>query len=429
MSSERQNTTIQEGLCGLAGTSKDMRIHIALFGRRNVGKSSLLNALTRQNIALVSEVAGTTTDPVEKTMEMLPLGPVLFIDTAGIDDKGALGQARVERTNKVMDTADVAIIATEMGVWGKFEQQLACQLEQRHVPYVIAVTKCDLAPATAKFEQLPQSSAEVVLTSSTTRDGIQHLKDALVAAVPESLLEEPPILCDLIPEGGLAVLVVPVDKEAPKGRLILPQVQTIRDILDGHCSALVVQDTELEHALGLLASSPDIVVTDSQAFAKVASVVPLDVPLTSFSILMARFKGDLPTLVRGAKALHTLQPNDRVLVAESCTHHPICDDIGTVKIPRILNAKVCEDLEIDHCQGTEFPSELSNYKLVIHCGGCMLNRNGMRSRLSHCIDAGVPITNYGMTIAYALGILPRALQPFDDALDIYMQAYTQAAER
>lgn len=419
---------IKDDAGGLNDAPKGMRIHIAFYGRRNVGKSSLINAITRQNTAIVSDIPGTTTDPVEKTMEMLPLGPVLLVDTAGIDDVGVLGQARVERTRKVMESTDIAILAIEPGVWGEFEEDIVSELESRKVPYVIAITKRDVCEPEKSFvDSLPKSASSVVNVSSTTREGIQDLKDALVYAAPEELVEEPQILADLIPEHGLAVLVIPVDKQAPKGRLILPQVQTLRDLLDGHCSALVVQDTELESALGMLGRKPDIVVTDSQAFARVAPVVPEDVPMTGFSLLFARFKGDFPALVHGAGTLDALKPGDRVLIAESCTHHPIQDDIGTVKIPRLL-AKSCPDLQIDHCQGTIFPDNLADYRVVIHCGACMLNRKAMRNRIAMCENAGVSITNYGMTIAHALGILPRALQPFEGANEIYEQARREQTE-
>ena len=420
---EQGNAVIEDDAGGLNDAPKGMRVHIAFYGRRNVGKSSLINAITRQQTAIVSDIPGTTTDPVEKTMEMLPLGPVLLVDTAGIDDVGVLGQARVERTRKVLDSTDLAIVAIEPGIWGEFEDGIVSELEARKVPYVIAITKRDICqPEKAFVDSLPKSASSVVNVSSTTREGIQELKDALVYAAPEEMVEEPQILADLIPEHGLAVLVIPVDKQAPKGRLILPQVQTIRDLLDGHCSALVVQDDELERALGMLSRKPDIVVTDSQAFAQVAAVVPEDIPMTGFSVLFARFKGDFPSLVHGAGALDALQPGDRVLIAESCAHHPIQDDIGTVKIPRLLQENVCPDLKIDHCQGTLFPDDLSEYKVVIHCGACMLNRKAMRNRIAMCENAGVAITNYGMTIAHALGILPRALRPFEGANDIYEQA-------
>ena len=394
---------------------KGMRVQIALFGRRNVGKSSLINALTRQKTALVSDVPGTTTDPVEKAMEMLPIGPVLLIDTAGIDDEGELGLARVKRTRKVMESADLAIVATEPGVWGEFESRIANELGEHGIPFVVAVTKSDLEPDAPRIAT-PAGASAVVNVSSATLVGVEDLKDALAAAAPEGLIEEPKILCDLIPPHGLAVLVIPVDKEAPKGRIILPQVQTIRDLLDGHCSALMVQDADLERALSMLSRKPDIVVTDSQVFDKVASVVPRDIHLTGFSVLFARFKGDLSTLVHGARTLDTLVPGDRILIAESCTHHPICEDIGTVKIPRMLKNKVCDGLVIDHCQGTTFPDNLSDYKLVIHCGACMLNRSGMMRRLTACKRAGVPVVNYGMAIAHMLGILDRALEPFDEIL-------------
>ena len=420
MNYTNNKTCNTQNLSDLSDTPRSMRIQIAIFGRRNVGKSSLINSLSRQQTSLVSNVAGTTTDPVEKAMELLPLGPVLLIDTAGIDDEGALGQARIKRTHKVMDSADLAVIATEPGVWGKFETEICDELSKRGIPFVVAITKSDLVEKEGSQKNICVPSASAIVSiSSATLDGIEELKDALVAAAPEELIEDPHLLSDLIPKHGLAVLVIPVDKEAPKGRIILPQVQTLRDLLDGHCSALVVQDTELEHALQMLARKPDIVVTDSQAFNKVSSIVPDDIALTGFSILFARFKGELNTLVCGAATLDKLCDGDSVLIAESCTHHPICDDIGTVKLPRML-AKFAPNLNIEHCQGTMFADDIAKYKLVIHCGGCMLNRSAMLRRIAICKQANVPITNYGMTIAHSLGILSRALEPFDGALEQYL---------
>ena len=406
-------------MAGLNDAPKGMRLQIAFLGRRNVGKSSLINALTRQDTSLVSDVPGTTTDPVEKQMELLPLGPVTIVDTAGIDDEGALGAARVERTERVLESADVVVVAAESSSWGPFEDGLVALLEEKGTPYVVAATKCDLRPDVEAFP--PRIAERAVRVSAAAGSGIDDLADAIAAAVPEGFLADPAILCDLIPEGGLAVLVVPVDKEAPKGRLILPQVQAIRDLLDGHCMALVAQDADLPRALSALAAPPDIVVTDSQVFGSVSKMVPESIPLTGFSLLMARFKGDLATLVRGAGTLGQLGPGSRVLIAESCTHHPICDDIGTVKIPRMLAAKVSEGLTVEHSSGMTFPDDLSGYDLVIHCGGCMLNRTGMGARLRRCEAAGVPVTNYGMAIAHTQGILPRALQPFPGMAELYAE--------
>lgn len=409
---------------GLVSAPRGTRVRIAVLGRRNAGKSSLLNAIAGQEVALVSDVPGTTTDPVEKPMEFLPVGPVVFVDTAGIDDEGELGELRVERTLRALGSADAAVVVCELGAWGAEEDRLCRELSDRGIPFCVALTKADLHPG-AETGPVDASgfagAASAVAVSAARGEGIEELHDAIVSTVPESLVVDPPIASDLLPDRGLAVLVVPVDKQAPKGRLILPQVQTIRDLLDGRCMCLVVQDEELPRALSSLNAPPDIVVTDSQAFAKVAGTVPDSVPMTSFSILFARYKGDLATLARGAGAISTLREGSRVLVAEACTHHRICGDIGTEKIPSLLRGRVSPGIRFESCRGTDFPDGLSGYDLVIHCGGCMLNRAAMRTRMSRCARAGVPITNYGMTIAHALGILPRALAPFEGALDAYAQ--------
>lgn len=406
---------------------KGLRLHIGLFGRRNAGKSSLLNALTRQQVSIVSSVAGTTTDPVEKPMELLPLGPVLFIDTAGLDDLGALGQLRVARTRQVFDRTDVAVLVASAGEWGEFEQQLLAEFGRRNIPTIVALNKVDLvsaAPDQALPDGLGAAGARVVRTSATTGAGLAELRQALIAAAPASFIDSPAIVADLVGPGELAVLVVPIDKEAPKGRLILPQVQAIRDLLDGDAYCLVVKERELRAALDGLKRPPKLVITDSQAFLKVAADTPPEVLLTSFSILMARFKGDLLTQVRGALAIETLRPGDRVLIAEACAHHPIGEDIGRVKIPRWLTQYIGAALQIEHVQGHDFPptSDLSRYKLVIHCGACLWNRREMLARIALCQQAGVAITNYGLAIAYSLGIFERALGPFPAALQAYRDA-------
>jgi [FeFe] hydrogenase H-cluster maturation GTPase HydF len=404
-------------------TPKSMRLHIGIFGRRNVGKSSLLNALTRQQVSIVSEVAGTTTDPVEKPMELLPLGPVLFIDTAGIDDIGALGALRVGKTRRVLDRTDLGIIVAEAGTWDRFEQGMLDELVKRRVPVVVVFNKADLGQPDAGLEQrLAESGVKTVRTAAANGDGILALREALIASASDDFLVRDPIIADLIPTGGLAVLVVPIDKEAPKGRVILPQVQTIRDLLDHGQYSLVVREHELRDALARLKNRPDIVVTDSQAFAKVVADTPPDVKVTSFSILFARFKGDLAEMVRGAAAIARLKPGDRVLVAESCTHHPIGDDIGRVKIPNWLRQRVGGRLEFTTHQGHDFPDDLSPYKLVIHCGACMTNRRAVLNRVARCREQGVPVTNYGLTIAYSLGIFERALEPFPAVLEAYRLA-------
>ncbi len=401
-------------------TPKSMRLHIGIFGRRNVGKSSFLNALTRQQVSIVSDIAGTTTDPVEKPMELLPLGPVLFIDTAGVDDVGALGAERVAKTRKVLDRTDLGIIVADSGEWGGFEDGIVAELKKRNAPVLVVFNKSDLGrPAPELETRLSAEGIRSVQTAVSRGEGVLAVRDALIAAAPDDFLAPDPIIGDLLPEGGLAVLVVPIDKEAPRGRIILPQVQAIRDLLDHGQLSLVVREHELRDALARLGRKPDIVVTDSQAFAKVAADTPVDVKLTSFSILFARYRGDLNEMVRGATAIDRLKPGNSVLVAESCTHHPIGDDIGRVKIPKWIEQRLGGKLVFTTHQGHDFPEDLSSYKLVIHCGACMANRRAILNRVAKCRDAGVPITNYGLTIAYTLGIFERALEPFPAALEAY----------
>ena len=399
---------------------KSLRLHIGLFGRRNAGKSSLLNAMTRQEVSIVSEIAGTTTDPVEKPMELLPLGPVLFIDTAGVDDEGALGEKRVQKTRQVFDRTDVGVVVVDAGQWGEFEEAIHNELQSRNVPVIVALNKSDLAkPPAALLDELRNRKTPFVETAASQRLGVLELREALIQAAPEDFLRAPALVADLVPPGEMAVLVVPIDLEAPKGRLIVPQVQAIRDLLDGDACCLVVKERELRSALDRLTRPPALVVTDSQAFLKVAADTPPTVKMTSFSILFARQKGDLCQFVEGAVAIDRLQPGDRVLIAESCTHHPIGDDIGRVKIPRWLKQFVGGDLKIDTTQGHDFPANLGDYRLVIHCGACMWNRREMLTRMNQAARAGVPICNYGMTIAYTLGIFDRALSPFPDAMETY----------
>ncbi|HUT92222.1 MAG TPA: [FeFe] hydrogenase H-cluster maturation GTPase HydF [Thermoguttaceae bacterium] len=409
---------------------KSFRLHIGIFGRRNAGKSSLLNAMTRQNVSIVSDVAGTTTDPVEKPMELLPIGPVLFIDTAGIDDAGALGELRAERTRQVFDRTDVGIIVADAGGWGEFEERIAQELREREVPTIAVFNKADVAqPASEVTQALEEGGIRWVKTVAPEGQGVLELREALIHAAPEEFINQPSIVSDLVPPGELVVLVVPIDKEAPKGRLIQPQVQTIRDLLDGDSYAMVVKERELRDALGRLNRPPALVVTDSQAFLKVAGDTPPDVKMTSFSILFARQKGDLAQFVHGAMAIEDLQPGDRVLVAEACSHHPIADDIGRVKIPRWLRHYVGGELHFTTVQGHDFPEDLAEYRLVVHCGACMWNRREVLTRMLRCRRAGVPISNYGMTIAYTLGIFDRALEPFPDALATYRRLLAARADR
>jgi [FeFe] hydrogenase H-cluster maturation GTPase HydF len=400
--------------------SKSFRLHIGIFGKRNAGKSSILNALTQQDVSIVSDVAGTTTDPVEKPMELLPLGPVLFIDTAGIDDVGVLGEKRIAKTLAVFDRTDLGVIVTNFSDWGDYEQKLINELKDRAIPYVIVFNKTDLFEENSiTTEALKTQKVKFVLTSAIDKTGILELRQLLLNSAPADFINRPSILADLVGAGEAAILVVPIDKEAPKGRLILPQVQSIRDLLDNDSFCMVVKERELRSALSRLNVPPKLVVTDSQAFLKVAADTPPEIPLTSFSILFARYQGDLTEMVRGAMAIDKLKSGDKVLIAEACSHHPIGEDIGTVKIPRWLTQYVGGKLQIDSTRGHDFPDNLHEYKIIIHCGACMWNRREMLSRILKARQAGIPITNYGLTIAYSLGIFERALQPFPAALEIY----------
>jgi len=391
-------------------TPKGLRLHIGIFGRRNVGKSTLLNALTGQSVSIVSDTPGTTTDPVEKPMELLPIGPVLFIDTAGIDDMGALGHQRIKRTERIIDRTDLAILVTEVNQWGEFEEKLANEFCKKEIPFLVVFNKADTISSDGfNFSKYKYRYA---LISAKHNEGIERVKQLLIELTPAEYFQPTRIVGDLTPPGELVILVVPIDLEAPKGRLILPQVQTIRDILDADSYCMVVKERELRDALDRLNRPPGLVVTDSQAFLKVAGDVPDEIPLTSFSILFARYKGDLEEFVRGVSTIDKLQSGDKVLIAEACSHHQIGEDIGTVKIPRWIRQYTGAKLEFRHVRGSDFPDELSEYKLVIHCGSCMWNRREMLSRIYKCKESGVPITNYGITIAYSLGIIERALEPF-----------------
>lgn len=395
-------------------TPRANRLHIAIFGRRNAGKSSLINALTNQDIALVSPVAGTTTDPVYKTMEILPIGPVVIIDTAGIDDVGELGGLRVQRSMEVLNKADMVLLVIDGSLeLTDFESDLARRCLEKKLPILAVVNKIDIHPATtARLDEIENSlGIKALAVSALTREGLAALKIAMIKYAPPGW-DEQSIVGDLLNPGDLAVLVVPIDLAAPKGRLILPQVQTIRDILDHDAMAYVVKERELKECFNTLNKKPRIVITDSQAFLKADADTPPDVMLTSFSILFARYKGDLATLAAGARAIETLRPGDKVLMAEACTHHRVEDDIGTVKIPRWLRQFVGGELDFHWSSGARFPENLDEYKLVVHCGGCMINRREMLSRIMQAQAAGVPIVNYGVCIAYLMGILTRALSPF-----------------
>ncbi len=401
---------------------KSFRLHIGIFGRRNTGKSSILNALTSQEVSIVSEIAGTTTDPVEKPMELLPLGPVLFIDTAGIDDLGDLGEKRITKTFAVFDRTDLGVIVSNFKDWGEYELKIINEFKDRAIPFIVVFNKTDLYKKNSEIiAALKLEKTGFVQTSAIHRTGFTELRELLLKSAPADFINRPSILADLVGPGEAAILVVPIDKEAPKGRLILPQVQSIRDLLDNDSFTVVVKERELREALSRFNKPPKLVVTDSQAFLKVAADTPPYIPLTSFSILFARFQGDLNEMVRGAMAIDKLKTGDKVLIAEACSHHPIGEDIGTVKIPRWLTQYVGGKLEIDSLRGHDFPKDISKYKIIIHCGACMWNRREMLSRIMKARQAGVPITNYGLTIAYSLGIFERALQPFPAALDIYFQ--------
>ena len=397
-------------------TPQGERTHIAIFGRRNVGKSSLINALTGQAVSIVSEVKGTTTDPVSKAMELLPLGPVVIIDTPGLDDEGALGELRVQRTREVLNKTDVAILVTEadMGMGG-MEQSLIEAARSKKIPLLIVFNKSDVAaPAEAIRKEVEEAvKAPVYVVSSATGAGVEELKLALARLVPEDEGKFR-IVGDLLSPSDFVVLVTPIDLAAPKGRLILPQQQTIRDILEADAIAIVTKEFELRETLEGLGKKPRLVVTDSQVFAKVSADVPPDVGLTSFSILFARYKGDLAELVRGAQAVERLKDGDRVLIAEGCTHHRQSDDIGTVKIPRWLRNHTGKELFFEHTSGIKYPTDLKSYGLLVHCGACMLNRREMHWRIQQALDAGIPIVNFGVLIAYLQGILPRCLAPFPE---------------
>ena len=399
----------------LNATPQGERVHIAIFGRRNVGKSSLINALTGQEVAIVSEVKGTTTDPVRKAMELLPLGPVVIIDTPGLDDEGVLGMQRARRAREVLNQADIAILVAEAHI-GDFERELAGLVREKNIPLVMVYNKADLEAPSAAIQKAVARNlrAPVHVVSAKTGAGVEELKLALAQmAPPEDGKFQ--IVADLLRPGDWVVLVVPIDKAAPKGRLILPQQQTIRDILEADAMAVVTKEFELRETLAGLGRKPRLVITDSQVFAKVSADTPPDVWLTSFSILFARYKGDLNELVRGAKAVERLKDGDRILVAEGCTHHRQSDDIGTVKIPRWLRQHTGKELVFEHAAGLKYPPDLKEYALVVHCGACMLNRREMQWRLAQARAAGVPIVNYGVLIAYLQGILPRCLAPFPAA--------------
>ena len=406
---------------GMNQTPTAERTHIGFFGKRNAGKSSVMNAVTGQDIAVVSDVKGTTTDPVYKSMELLPLGPVVMMDTPGIDDEGDLGNLRVKKSYQVLNKADVAVLVID-GTAGAAEEDraLLIRIREKKIPYVVVLNKKELASPeaeqdTARFLELTED--HMISVSAADGSGIHELKE-MIGRIAETEEPEKYLVRDLLAPSDVAVLVVPIDSAAPKGRLILPQQQTIRDILEAGAISVVAKETELRDALGKLGTKPKMVITDSQAFAQVAKDTPDDILLTSFSILMARYKGNLEQAVRGVTALDALEDGDTVLISEGCTHHRQCDDIGTVKIPRWIREYTGREIQIETTSGTEFPDDLTKYKLIVHCGGCMLNEREMKYRLSCAQDQGVPMTNYGILIAYVKGILKRSVQVFPEIYEL-----------
>lgn len=396
---------------GLNETPSANRIHIGFFGRRNAGKSSLVNAVTSQDLAVVSDIAGTTTDPVYKSMELLPLGPVMIIDTAGCDDEGELGELRVKKTNQVLNKTDVAVLVVSAAEgFSDYDRDLMKKFDKKRIPYIVAYNKSDLSLTDHSNEELNS-----VYVSAKTGENIDLLKERIGTLIrtEDTKLR---LVGDLLKPDDIAVLVIPIDSSAPKGRLILPQQQTIRDILEANATAVVIKENQIGETLKSLNKKPSMVITDSQAFERVNRDTPSDIPLTSFSILMARFKGFLDIAVKGAAAIDKLKDGDTVLISEGCTHHRQCEDIGTVKIPKWLKEYTEKELKIKTSSGTEFPEELSEYSLIIHCGGCMLNEREMRYRMQCANDAGVPITNYGTAIAQMHGILKRSVEIFPQLL-------------
>lgn len=405
-------------------TPKSLRLQIALFGRTNVGKSSFLNMISGQDVAITSPVPGTTTDVVEKTMELLPIGPVVFLDTAGLDDKSVLAELRIKKTKRIFDRADVIVLLVEPDIWGEYEENILVEAKKRKTPIIIVVNKIDLKPASDNFiEKIRGITEHFILVSSVdyaSKDKyINEFKEHLIKVCPPEFFYSPPLIGDLLPSGGMAVLIVPIDLQAPKGRLILPQVQTIRDALDNDASCLVVKEREYSYILTKLKEYPDIVVCDSQVVLKMVADTPENVKCTTFSILFARYKGNLIEMAKGVAAIDKLETGDKVLIAEACSHHPIEDDIGRVKIPRWLRQYVGGDIEIDVYAGRDYPDNLKDYKLVIHCGGCMLTRREMLFRIHKAKQENIPITNYGVCISFLQGVLERVLSPFPAALEMY----------
>ncbi len=408
----------------MINTPKSLRLQIGLFGRTNVGKSSFLNMIANQDVAMTSPVPGTTTDVVEKSMELLPVGPVVFLDTAGMDDSSELGSHRIERAKKIFERADIAALIVEADKWTEYETEICNNLNKKNIPFVIAVTKSDIVKPSDHFlHEIEQYSKNIMVCSATdfeNRDRyIEQFKQHVLQIAPKSALQEPPLIGDIIKKGSLVVLIIPIDSEAPKGRIILPQVQTIRDILDNDSFCVVVKETEYKASLAALGRKPDLVVCDSQVVDQMVRDTPDDVACTTFSILFSRYKGDLNAEARGVGAIAALKPEDKVLIAESCSHHPNQDDIGRVKIPKWLNGFMGRDVDLDIASGRDYPDNIEDYRVIIHCGGCMLTRNEKLKRISKAHEHGVPITNYGVIISLMHGVIERVLEPFPEALAAY----------
>lgn len=397
----------------LNATPSSERVHIGIFGKRNAGKSSLINAITGQNLAIVSEAKGTTTDPVYKAMELLPLGPVMIIDTPGIDDEGVLGSLRIQKAYQVLNKTDIALVIIDAAVGPSAEDlRLIKRINTKKIPLLIVINKCETINEDKKTAyQALLSNGKLLFVSAEQKLNIFELKEAIAQTVPADE-NKAQIVADLLSPSDFVVLVVPIDSAAPKGRLILPQQQTIRDILEADAAAIVVKENELTNTLQNLGKRPKLVITDSQVFKKVAAETPADILLTSFSIMFARYKGNLQTAVQGVTALDSLEDGDKILIGEGCTHHRQCDDIGTVKLPRWIKEYTGKNPEFIFTSGTEFPLNLSPYKMIIHCGACMLNEREMQYRIKCAADQNIPFTNYGITIAYINGILKRTVEPF-----------------
>jgi [FeFe] hydrogenase H-cluster maturation GTPase HydF len=395
---------------------KSMRLQIAVFGRTNTGKSSLINLLAGQEVAITSAVAGTTTDTVEKAMELAPIGPVLLIDTAGLDDTSELGSERIKRTNKVFDRADIALLVTTPGIWGATEETITATAKQHNIKLITVVNKCDTAAVTDDFMELIKQKSDAVIQTTalpgSSRDkAVNDLRSVLLKNLPESFLQMPPLAGDLLPPGELAILIVPLDIAAPKGRLILPQVQAIRDILDHNAMTLVVKENQYPDLIKKINPRPSLVICDSQVVKMMIENTPPDIPCTTFSVLFSRLKGDTNIFMQGCRAIQNLQDNDKILIAEACTHHPTCEDIGRVKLPAMLQKATGKALDFTFAPGRDYPENISDFKLIIHCGSCMLNRKETLWRIEQARQNNIPITNYGMAISWCQGVLEKVLIP------------------